>query len=167
MRWRIEELGSADVDRVEPLWRAMVARHREVAGHLWPVRDAGEAWEGRRAQYRQWLGDPETAAWLFAATPAGDPDATPLGYAVLQLHEPGPTWALGERMGALESLAVAEDARATGVGAALVEAARATLRERGVAVWSVDVVEANAGAVRFYERERFRPFSRTMLAEVD
>ena len=79
----------------------------------------------------------------------------------------GPTWDLGELTGELESLAVAEDARGCGVGGALIAAARATLRERGVLHWYVGVVGANAGAIALYEREGFRPFFVTMLSTVE
>ena len=46
-------------------------------------------------------------------------------------------------------------------------ACREELRSRGIAYWSVAVVEANAGAVRLYEREGFRPYYRLLLGEVD
>ena len=80
---------------------------------------------------------------------------------------PGPTWALGAEMGEVESLAVVEAARGAGVGAALLSACREALGKRGIEYWSVAVVESNAGAVRLYEREGFRPFYRQMLGRLD
>lgn len=87
----------------------------------------------------------QPSAWLLAAVPADEPGGTPLGYAMLVIGPSGPTWDLGELTGEIESLAVAEDARGCGVGGALIAAARATLRERGVLHWHVGVVGANAG----------------------
>jgi ribosomal protein S18 acetylase RimI-like enzyme len=72
----------------------------------------------------------------------------------------------GDRIAELESLAVAEHARGAGVGAELMRECREILRAQGISFWAVGVVESNAGAVRFYEREGFRPFYRNMLAAV-
>lgn len=170
-RWAIVALGPDDVDRVSPLWAAMVAHHRALTADAWPVRDTEDAWSRRRRQYVEWLETSAAAAqpsaWLLAAVPAGEPGGAPLGYAMLVVGPSGPTWDLGELTGELESLAVAEDARGCGVGGALIAAARATLRERGVLHWYVGVVGANAGAIALYEREGFRPFFATMLSTVE
>ena len=115
---RIIEAGAADVDRVEGLWRGMVAHHEEVIGHAWTVREAGAAWILRRAQYRSWL-EGDNAFMLIALSPE---DGEALGYAVLSVHPSGPTFDLGDCVGDLESLAVAPGARGTGVGSALIEA---------------------------------------------
>ena len=90
-----------------------------------------------------------------------------VGYAMLRITPPGPTWALGAEMGEVESLAVVESARGAGVGAALLSACREALEKRGIEYWSVAVVESNAGAVKLYEREGFRPFYRQMLGRLD
>lgn len=150
------------VDDVEPLFRGMVEHHRAVAGTAWPVRESGEAWRRRRAQYMAWLaGD---GFWLLLAI--DEQTDTAVGYAALQVTESGPTWDLGDRIAELESLAVAEHARGAGVGAELMRECREILRAQGISFWGVGVVESNAGAVRFYEREGFRPFYRNMLAAV-
>ena len=60
-----------------------------------------------------------------------------------------------------------EAARGAGVCAALLSACRETLGKRAIEYWSVAVVESNAGAVRLYEREGFRPFYRQMLGRLD
>ena len=161
----LAELAVAEVDRVEPLWKAMVAHHREVAGDAWPVRDEQSAWERRRAEYVAWLSSGE--ATMLAAVPAGEPGAAPLGYAVLRPSGVGPTWDLGERVGEVESLSVAPEARGRGVGTALLEAARERFRAQGIEFWSVAVVEANEGAVRMYERAGFRPYYRSLLGRIE
>ncbi len=161
---RIVEGGVGEIERVEPLWRSMVEFHRDLAGAEWPVRTAPDAWELRRAQYREWLAG--EACWLLLAVKA-EQGEDPCGYAVLRLVEPGPTWELGEQIGEIESLAVAEDARGDGAGTALIEAARELLRERGIRYWSVGVVEKNAGATRLYRRHGFRNYYRQLLGAVD
>jgi ribosomal protein S18 acetylase RimI-like enzyme len=163
-RIRIVDAGAGDLGRVEPLWRSMVEFHRQLAGSEWPVRTAREAWQLRSAQYRDWLAG--EACWLLLATGPGDQDE-PSGYAMLRLVEPGPTWDLGERVGEIESLAVARDARGKGVGSALIDAARQRLREQGISHWSVAVVETNEGATRLYRRHGFRNYYRQLLAPVD
>ncbi len=159
----VAEAGGAEVDGLEPLWRSMVEHHRELTGHQWPVRDAGEAWALRRIQYVAWLRD--GVATLFTA--ASQPSGELVGYTMLRISPAGPTWDLGRETGEVESLAVLESARGAGVGSALLAACRAALRERGVEYWSVSVVEANAAAVRLYEREGFEPFYRHLLGRID
>jgi GNAT superfamily N-acetyltransferase len=99
---------------------------------------------------------------LALREPGGEAD----GYAVVRVQGASPTFDLGEPMGDLESLAVAEDARGQGVGALLIGAARERLRDAGVEHWTVSAIDANPGALRLYEREGFRPFFRTLLARI-
>ncbi len=94
-------------------------------------------------------------------------DGTPLGYAVLTVESPGPTWEMGERVGELESLVVDEGARGEGVGTALIDHCRELLRAEGIGSWGVAVVEANVGATRLYERAGFRPFYRSLHGRID
>jgi ribosomal protein S18 acetylase RimI-like enzyme len=153
-----------EVDRVEALWKEMVEHHREIVGETWPVRDAEEAWQRRRAEYLQWVAGEGT---MLAAVPAGDPAAEPLGYAMLLAEGVGATWDLGERVGEIESLSVAPDARGQGVGRALIEAAREHFAALGFEYWGVAVVEENAGATALYERAGFNPFYRHLRGRVD
>jgi ribosomal protein S18 acetylase RimI-like enzyme len=152
------------LDDVGPLFKSMVEHHRTVSGQDWPVRDADAAWDRRRREYVGWLAEGRT--WLLLAVSQTSPQDSPAGYAMVRLTEPGPTWDLGEVVGDLESLAVADDARGGGIGTILMDAARDLLRARGARFWSVGVVEANDGAVRLYERNGFRPYYREMLGRV-
>ena len=85
---------------------------------------------------------------------------------MVRTHVPGPTWQLGDRVGELETLTVAERARGAGLGTRLIAAARELLGERGEEFWSVGGVESNLDAVALYEREGFRPYYRRLLAPV-
>lgn len=161
---RMVELERAEIDRVAPLFKQLVDFHRDVVKGTWPVRDADAAWAYRRGQYLEWLGD--GSARMLAAVPAGDEVAQPVGYAVLRIKPSLASWDVDERIGELETLAVAEEARGQGIGSQLIEACRELLREDGITHWAVAVVEANVDATRLYEREGFRPFYRQLLAEV-
>jgi ribosomal protein S18 acetylase RimI-like enzyme len=163
--WRVVQADKSDLGAVEPLFRGMVEHHRLIAGNEWPVRDSADAWVRRRRQYVEWLA--EGNSWLLLAvgmTPTSNPQAS--GYAFVRVHEPGPTWELGREVAELESLAVAEEARGSGIGTLLIERAREILRERGTRYWSVSVAETNERAVQLYRREGFRPYYRAMLAEL-
>jgi ribosomal protein S18 acetylase RimI-like enzyme len=52
------------------------------------------------------------------------------------------------------------------VGTQLIQAARERLRAEGVEFWAVEVMDANTGAARLYEREGFGPWSRALLGRV-
>jgi ribosomal protein S18 acetylase RimI-like enzyme len=163
-RYEVIELTAAEIDRVAPLFEGLVGFHREVVEVAWPVRDADTAWAIRRRQYEEWLG--EGSARMLVAMPAQDPAASPLGYAVLSVKPSMASWDVGERIGEIETLAVAEEARGGGIGTMLLEACRERLRAEGVSHWAVGVVEANGGATRLYERAGFRPYYRELLGEV-
>jgi GNAT superfamily N-acetyltransferase len=162
--YEVVELGRAEVDRVAPLFKQLVEFHGGVVEGEWPVRDAEAAWAIRRRQYEAWLG--EGSARMLVAVPAGDLGAAPLGYAVLSVKPSMASWDVGERVGELETLSVSAEERGGGLGTLLVEACRERLRAEGVSHWAVGVVEANAGATRFYERAGFRPYYRELLGEV-
>ena len=121
--------------------------------------EPGEAWRRRRLEYEAWLSSGR--AWLLLAVDAASPRQAPDGYAVVRLAESGATWDLGHAVGELESLAVAAQARGRGIGTKLMDAARELLRSRDVGYWSVTVAAGNAGAIRLYEREGFRPATST------
>ncbi len=160
---RIVELGVADVDLVEGLWKEMVAHHREVIGAELPTRDPDAAWARRRAQYVRWL---EAGEGFLFLMPGEGAEGVPLGYAFLRLGAPPSTWDLGEPIGDLESLSVSAAARGTGIGTELMDHCRERLRAVGARWWSVTVVGANERAVELYEREGFRLYSHNMLAPV-
>jgi ribosomal protein S18 acetylase RimI-like enzyme len=159
---RIRRGDAGNIPELQPLWMSMVDAHRAVAGQTWPVRASEDAWAIRRKEYLGWLED--GTGTLLIATIGGS--AALVGYAMLCVHPPGATWDLGAEIGELESLAVAEEARGQGVGSALLEACRTELTSRGIAYWSVAVVDANAGAVRLYERVGFEPYYRLMLGRL-
>jgi len=153
----VSRAGAERVDELEPLWAAMHAHHSTLQGEVAPVRDLPESWRRRREQYARWLA--EDAAQLLIA----ERDGEALGYAVVTVAAGPPTWDVGEQVAELESLAVLESARGEGVGKMLVVAAREAASARGARRMAVGVAHANAGALRFYEREGFAPFYSLLL----
>jgi ribosomal protein S18 acetylase RimI-like enzyme len=161
---RIAELDVSEVDRVAHLFRELVGFHRDLVEGAWPVRGEGDAWAIRRRQYLDWLGSGR--ARMLAAVAAADPAARPNGYAVLSTQPSSASWEFGERIGELETLAVAASVRGRGIGTMLIAACEELLREEGIAYWGVAVVEANEGATRLYERSGFRPYYRNLMARL-
>lgn len=164
--WAVRRGYVEDLKGLEPLWLAMVAHHWRVTGDAWPPREADDSWRRRRAAYAGWL-EAGDGRLLLASERDRDEDAPLAGYAFLRVGAGGPTYDLGERVGELESLSVAQSLRGRGVGGALIEAARALLRGEGVTHWSVTYFEQNADAGRLYERAGFRPFNRILMGRVD
>jgi ribosomal protein S18 acetylase RimI-like enzyme len=146
---RIARGGPERIPELRPLWVSLSRHHAEVAPELavlGEVRPEGESWAVRRALYEGWLAEPD--AFVLVA----DVDSEAVGYAVVHLRGPEETWATGERVAELETLAVLPGHRGAGIGTALVQRVYEELRRLGVAQLVVGVIASNADAVRFYER---------------
>jgi ribosomal protein S18 acetylase RimI-like enzyme len=110
-------------------------------------------WQGRtepsdasiEASVRRLLADPNTDYLLGGDPPAG----------VLQLRFRHAVWT-GMDDAHLEDLFVSEDARGSGIGRELVEAAMERARARGAARILLDTSESNEAAVRLYASVGFR-----------
>jgi ribosomal protein S18 acetylase RimI-like enzyme len=114
-------------------------------------------WQGRdepsdasiEASVRRLLGDPNTEYLL-----GGDP-----ARGVLQLRFRHSVWT-GTDDAHLEDLFVHADARRSGLGRALVDAALERARERGCARIELDANEANEPALRLYRSVGFESWSK-------
>jgi GNAT superfamily N-acetyltransferase len=163
-RVQIEFAGPERIPELQPLWESLSRHHAEVAPDLAPifgdVRLEAESWAVRRALYEEWLA--EDGAFALIALE----DGAPIGYAVVHMRGPEETWATGDRVAELETLAVLPEHRGKGVGRALVQRMHELLRELGVGHFTVSVIASNADAVRFYERLGLTPFLRTYAGRV-
>jgi ribosomal protein S18 acetylase RimI-like enzyme len=148
---RIEQAGSDRLDEVAPLWEALEDHHARLE-HMPAVRPLAESWRRRRRQYERWLG--AGSARLFLAMRG----QRAVGYLMLRFGEGASTWAIGDRAAEVETLSVLAGERSGGVGRALMQAAVATAEAGGVSAIAVGVAHTNDDALRFYEREGFRPF---------
>jgi ribosomal protein S18 acetylase RimI-like enzyme/predicted enzyme related to lactoylglutathione lyase len=160
---RIVRGGRERIDDLRPLWESLSEHHAEIAPHLQelgPVRPPAESWRVRRALYEEWLAEP--GAFVLVA----EDDGRPVGYALVHLRGPEETWATGDQIAELETLAVLPAHRGKGIGAALMGRFYEELRSAGIRHWGVAVISSNADAVRFYERQGLVPFTRSYLGPV-
>lgn len=155
----IRALGPAELDRLEPLWTAMFEHHRQLDRAPLPFRTPEEAWTRRRAQYAEWIDEPDARA--FVAEEAGET----IGYAFARVAREQTTLATG-RPGDLESLAVLPGHRGRGVGEALLATVLGHFRDLGVREWTVGVMEGNDRARALYERHGARPYVQLLLGSV-
>lgn len=137
-----------DVDRLQPLWRALREHHVTLPA-MPPVRSPEDSWEFRKAQYLDWLS--RDGHVLLVAERGREL----IGYAVMSLGDGAATWDLGERTAEIDTLSVLESERGNGVGAALSQAATDVANEAGAGTVLVGVAHSNGDAIRFYEREGF------------
>jgi GNAT superfamily N-acetyltransferase len=149
--------GAERIAELEPLWASMHRHHSALGGELPGTRSVADSWARRRAQYEAWLA--AGRACLLIAEAGGEA----IGYAFVTWGEGPPTWDVGEKVAELESLVVGESHRGRGVGGALVAAAREVALAAGAQQMGVGVAHSNTDALRFYERNGFRPFYSLML----
>ena len=157
------DLPAADIDRLEGLWRELLAHHLAAAPHLaalGPTRDPADSWRVRRAQYLQWL------AVRQAAVLVAQDGGRLVGYAMIRVVDAGGSWQWGDQVGVLETLVVAGSARGSGTGRALLDAARERLAEWGAQVMTISVIAGNEVALRFYRRHGASDFLHTLIMPV-
>jgi ribosomal protein S18 acetylase RimI-like enzyme len=150
----IEPVGPDDVDRLEPLHRALCERHDAISPSYLPRRrDPAEVWLLERGRHGG--GD------RFVLRSGDD------AYALCETSERGyALWDNGP-VGTVEALVARAGARGRGVGAALLHAAARELAARGCRALDLQVLEGNDAAERFYEREGLRRVYETLYARVD
>jgi ribosomal protein S18 acetylase RimI-like enzyme len=123
---------------------------------LAPYVSDAETWAEHRPLYVALFEKPDTALFLALL------DEALVGYALLHV-EPvrgtfvADTWRTGDRIGELESLAVAPEHRGQGIGGALLDAVDHEFDALGVADVIIGLLPGNEGARRLYERRGFRP----------
>jgi ribosomal protein S18 acetylase RimI-like enzyme len=145
----ITRAGDERVDDLEPLWQAMHAHHRAVAGHVEEVaafRSPGNSWRRRRAHYERVLAEPDTFLLL------AERDGRAVGCALVVVGGTEASIEVGERVADLDTLSVLPEERGQGLGGLLLDEVYAELRRRGIRELSLAVMEGNEDALRFYAR---------------
>ena len=134
------------------VWRAEPAESAAVAHLLLAFRDwwgrAGPSAESFQSSVERLIGDQDTEFLLGSAGHDGAPSG------ICQLRFRFSAWHAAEDC-FIEDLFVREEARGSGLGAALVEAALERARGRGCARVELDVNEENRAALGLYERLGF------------
>jgi ribosomal protein S18 acetylase RimI-like enzyme len=145
-----------DVDSLEALWVAVHHAHAAAMPELAPYVSDAETWAEHRPLYVELFEKPDTT--LLLARVGGEL----VGYALLHVEPVGETfiadtWRTGERIGELESIAVAPSHRGQGIGSALLDAVDREFEALGVADVIIGLLPGNEGARRLYESRGFRP----------
>jgi ribosomal protein S18 acetylase RimI-like enzyme len=137
---------------LEPLWLSLFDHHLSTGAANLPVIPRSESWPRRRALYEQLLCSQDAFVVIARRGPAA------VGYALAHVHNgPDDTWATGDRIGEVESLALLPAERGRGLGTLLLDGAEAILEHRGVQDIVIGVLAGNDDALRFYERRGMVP----------
>jgi ribosomal protein S18 acetylase RimI-like enzyme len=139
----VEPATPGDAAAVVDLWVALATDQRRHGSHLRAA--------ANRAPVRASLARAAADGRLEVARD-GDDMVGYVRYAV----ERGPL-AQDATRGVVRDLYVVPGQRDAGVGTALLDAAEAALRERGVDVVGVEALADNEAAIRLYERRGYRP----------
>ena len=145
--------GPEALAEIEPLWLTLKHHHGACTPEL-AVHDDATSWRMRSAEYREWLA--QDGAFVLVAR---DPDGRPVGFALVRAHGQSPTWVEPQRYAVIQDLAVSADAQGGGIGRALIERVH---DESGCDDVELAVLDANAPAMRFYERLGFTPWAVTL-----
>ena len=165
MTARITQGTDSDLPLLEPLWLGMFRHHDAVLEGQVPFLSEEESWTRRQAKYARWIQEPE--AFVLLARPEGaSHDAAPTGYVFCRVlpQTDSSTADFTPSLGAVESLSVAPEARGSGVGGALLAAARSRFVAAECSHWQIGVMEANVRAAALYERIGFKPWERHLIA---
>ena len=160
----ITKVGAERVDDLELLARSLHAHHLTVDPAIPGIPPRGEDgwWAIRRERYVRWLAEPHAFALLASV----DAVATPIGYAVVSMHGADDSHRTGSRFAELQSLAVLDGHRGSGIGSALLQRVYAELRDLGIGELAIGVLATNHKAMRLYEREGFTPWVVVTLGTV-
>jgi ribosomal protein S18 acetylase RimI-like enzyme len=146
----IEKLDPRGIDEIAPLWKALLDHVAALPDAIVPVRPSDESWVLEREEMLQAL-----AGDAFALVARRDGEA--VGYLFVRIEGPDPVWYTGDTHAELAHLCVAEGARGSGVGGALMNAMDAELERLDVEDVEIGVDTGNDMAVRLYEGRGYRP----------
>lgn len=144
----------AALDEIRPLVLALKTHHAAIAPEFGPPRDDDDCWAMTRERYARSLAAADGALFVARGTTGGV-----VGFAFVKPAPVSADWP-GEAL-ELEDLAVAPAARGGGLGRELVAAVREHAAGREV---RLTVLDANAGARRFYAREGFVGRARELVS---
>jgi ribosomal protein S18 acetylase RimI-like enzyme len=156
----VTRAGADRIAELQSLWEALELHHAELPD-VPSIRPLADSWERRRERYRGWLESGDGR--LFVAEVKGHV----VGYLMLTITHTSDSWDVGSQAAEIETLSVLAEARSSGVGAALLDAALQEATAAGVNAIGVGVVHSNVDAVRFYERAGFKPFYVELLRLAD
>jgi ribosomal protein S18 acetylase RimI-like enzyme len=148
--------GTADIDRLGPLWTQLHGIHQAVGPELAPYVDDETSWRRRREVYRHCLQSPDAFLLLV------ERDERLVGYVMVAVEPDGArlwsdSWVVGERVAELETIVLLPEERGTGLGSYLLDLVDAELAERGIDDMVIGAVPGNERALDLYRRRGFEP----------
>ena len=148
------DIVQARIDDVDTWVRMSSTLFREDAGTRDSLTDVGWPEKHGRDHFAGLVSSDDAVCLLARSGP------TPVGYLAGLIL--APTTLRPVKIAELQSMYVVEDHRRRGVGQGLVERFRAWATDLGARRMSVTAYAANRDAVRFYQRQGFRPRSVTL-----
>jgi ribosomal protein S18 acetylase RimI-like enzyme len=145
----VEALAPDGLDEIREIWFELHEHHiaaDPVRAKVARARTAEEAWRFRRPAMARWIKEPGAVALV-----ARDMDRA-VGFAIATVKDAPGTWDVGDRIGVLDVLAVTEERRSLGIGELLTREVARRLASNGVSMMQIEVLSANEGAARFYQR---------------
>lgn len=141
---RVRAATPEDADAVAALWVALARDQRAYGSHLLAERN--------RAAIRESIAHHAVEGGLTVACDDGDDGI--VGFVRYGVTE----GSLAESVvrGVVRDVYVVPNHRGAGIGSALLDAAEAALRDRGVDVIGLEAMAENDDAIRFYERRGYR-----------
>lgn len=163
--YEIVEIGPGEIGSLRELLRGLHAHEVAVQpalGHT-PARSDEDYWQRYSSRFADWYRNGD--GYCFAARETGGGEY--LGFVFGIEKESDSAYDTGgERLGYIEEIAVLDAARGAGVGRALMDAARARLRERGITSFKLSTVPGNDAAREFYAKLGLKPAARLLIGEV-
>jgi ribosomal protein S18 acetylase RimI-like enzyme len=154
----LERGGAELIDEIEPLWLGLFDHHLAIGAAGLRTIDRSESWPRRRALYAGLLAGRDAFVILARRERAA------VGYALVHVRDGADdTWATGERVAELESLAVLPAERGRGLGSLLLDAVDARLAELEVGDVIVAVLVGNDAAEALYRRRGWVPAMTKMI----
>ena len=140
---RVEPATLSDVDRVVELWIALATEQEQFGSHLY-----GEA---NREPIRMTMASHVVDDGVYVARNGDDV----VGFVSFEVASGG--FVRSVTRGIIQNVYVESGARNAGVGSALLDAAEAELRDRGVDTIAIEAMADNEAARRLYRRRGYRP----------
>lgn len=157
----LEEIGPEAIERARELMLHLHRHEMDVQPSLGsaPQRSDEDFWAHYSGGFARWYAD---GGFAYVAVVSGED----VGFVFCTEREGLFGFHSSERIGYVEDIVVAPDARTGGIGRALMDAARARFRERGYSHFELSSVPGNEDARAFYRRLGLEPAAVLMIGDV-
>lgn len=152
---QVERVAVRGVDMLRPLWLALHHHHQCVSPGLGPWVEDEDSWK----VIKELLIVAAVNGLLFAVNHEGNPIGfgSAAIYSADEMEGYSDTWETGERIAETKFLVVAEHARETGVGSAILAAIDRELAMRDASDHLIGAIAPNLDTISFYQSRGFQP----------